>query len=411
MAYNDDAVVAKLSGLNETQDSIVTVAQWIMFHRRHADQTAQLFMTRLKGASGVKRVALIYLANEIVQQSKARRKEDFLIAFSPIIAEATALAYKGSSSDVQEKIRRVVEVWRARQVFDEAIQSAVERRIDEIDKQKSNGPKRPGGSIFGSSSSAVPPELTPLVAPLSALSKSNTSCKASVATANGEYEKHADPSAVIPSPPVYAARLNGLLKTLASAEGAVTERIKARKTLIEGLEKLLTSNRAALSEEDAQVTVLFERKQRIDMKKREVEDGIMRGFANSNPNTPTQPSGSPGISASPNTPAPESDRPKVEELTPPPFEAITPVGSPNRELSNADSDRAIRGEMAKNEDSFMQNFTTPAYSSSNPPPGYGSNHSGTLKKRKLTGDDEFPDFGVDENLGLDREVAEMLRDG
>lgn len=33
MAYSDDAVRAKLAALNETQDSIVTVAQWIMFHR------------------------------------------------------------------------------------------------------------------------------------------------------------------------------------------------------------------------------------------------------------------------------------------------------------------------------------------------------------------------------------------
>ena len=33
MAYTDDAVKAKLSALNETQESIVTVAQWLMFHR------------------------------------------------------------------------------------------------------------------------------------------------------------------------------------------------------------------------------------------------------------------------------------------------------------------------------------------------------------------------------------------
>jgi len=33
MAYTDDAVLAKLSALNETQESIVTVAQWVMFHR------------------------------------------------------------------------------------------------------------------------------------------------------------------------------------------------------------------------------------------------------------------------------------------------------------------------------------------------------------------------------------------
>jgi regulator of Ty1 transposition protein 103 len=33
MAYSDDAVQAKLSALNETQDAIVGVAQWIMFHK------------------------------------------------------------------------------------------------------------------------------------------------------------------------------------------------------------------------------------------------------------------------------------------------------------------------------------------------------------------------------------------
>ena len=33
MSYTDEVVKAKLSALNETQESIVTVAQWIMFHR------------------------------------------------------------------------------------------------------------------------------------------------------------------------------------------------------------------------------------------------------------------------------------------------------------------------------------------------------------------------------------------
>ena len=51
---------------------------------------------------------------EVAQQSKARRKDDFLVAFSPVIAEATACAYRGATNEVQQKLRRVVEVWRAR---------------------------------------------------------------------------------------------------------------------------------------------------------------------------------------------------------------------------------------------------------------------------------------------------------
>lgn len=82
MAYTDDAVLAKLSALNETQESIVTVAQWVMFHRyetqitpsgsmqlltlanrRHADRTGQLWLQRLKDSNSNKRLNLVYLAN------------------------------------------------------------------------------------------------------------------------------------------------------------------------------------------------------------------------------------------------------------------------------------------------------------------------------------------------------------
>lgn len=67
---------------------------------------------------------------EVTQQSKARHKEDFLLAFSPAIAEATALAYKGASLDVQQKLRRVVDVWRDRKIFEREVQDAMEAKLD-----------------------------------------------------------------------------------------------------------------------------------------------------------------------------------------------------------------------------------------------------------------------------------------
>lgn len=66
----------------------------------------------------------------MVQQSKARHKEDFPLAFAPVIAEAASIAYKGATPDVQNKVRRVVEVWRDRSVFEGPIQSAIEARLD-----------------------------------------------------------------------------------------------------------------------------------------------------------------------------------------------------------------------------------------------------------------------------------------
>jgi hypothetical protein len=41
-----------------------------------------------------------------------------------------ATAYKGASNDIQQKLRRVVEVWRQRAIFEIPIQEAVEARVD-----------------------------------------------------------------------------------------------------------------------------------------------------------------------------------------------------------------------------------------------------------------------------------------
>ena len=181
---------------------------------------------------------------EVAQQSKARRKDDFLIAFSPVIAEATATAYKGATNEVQQKLRRVVEVWRQRQIFEIPIQDAIESRIDgilapilahlnhllivadsELDKSRSTN-KKAGGSIFSSNPSAVPNELVPIVGPQQTISKLVLSTRTSLNAANQDYDKLTDPNAVTPSAPVHAARLNGLLKTLANAEGAVVCRLR-----------------------------------------------------------------------------------------------------------------------------------------------------------------------------------------
>lgn len=67
---------------------------------------------------------------EVTQQSKARHKEDFLTAFSPVIAEATALAYKGAPAEIQNKLRRVMDVWKDRFIFEPPVQQAIEARID-----------------------------------------------------------------------------------------------------------------------------------------------------------------------------------------------------------------------------------------------------------------------------------------
>ncbi|EXJ72548.1 uncharacterized protein A1O5_03694 [Cladophialophora psammophila CBS 110553] len=283
MSYTDEALKAKLSTLNETQDSIVSVSQWIMFHKRHADRIANYWLTRLRDSPPAKRLNFIYLVNDIVQNARARKRTEFPDAFSPLMAEAIQTAYRSSPPEIQSKIRRVVDVWRTRNVFEVPILDAIDARIDEIDKSKGSGGKKTlmGNSLFGSSSSsgAMPKELETLAPLQIAVTKETISARPAIDNAQNEYAKLNDPEAVLPSPPVHAARLSSLIKSLAAAESSVSASIKARKALIADLERILEINKTALAKEEETYLTLESRRASTEAKKREVEDAIIRGLS------------------------------------------------------------------------------------------------------------------------------------
>ncbi|KAI3318207.1 DUF618-domain-containing protein [Xylariaceae sp. AK1471] len=400
MAYNDDAVLAKLSSLSETQDSIVTVAGWIMFYRRHADRTVQLWLQKLKESSSHKRLNLIYLANEVAQQSKARRKDEFLVSFSPTIAEAVAVAYKGAPQDVQQRIRRVVDVWRERGVFEGPIQQAVDARIQDLDKARGTAAKAGlGGSIFASASS-LPAELAPLATPQQNVSKLLLSTKTAVKSANTDYDKLMGSGNTVPSAPVYAARLSGLLKTLAQAEGAVEQCVKARRELVGELQKLLDTNRNSLIADEDELENVMQKKIKVEEKKIEVENALMAGLPNDEPYITGNEQN--------DQPAAEIDRPEVEALTPPsndedefePEPSSAPEWSPEFPPENSFPSRPAPVPQV------LPTLGSP-YKSDEVAYKFVATSANGSKKRRLDDTNDFPDLGGDD--GIDADVAEILR--
>jgi regulator of Ty1 transposition protein 103 len=177
------------------------------------------------------------------------------------------------------------------------------------DRNEDNQKQPLGGSLFGS----TPSELQPLVPLQVAVTKAAMVSNTSTDTATTEYKKSYDPQAEQLPLPRQSAQLNELLKTLTSAENSISEVMKSRRELIDGLEKLLTTNRSELSKEETIASEIAERKAQTEVKKREIEDAL--GYTMDN--------------------AADIVRPDVEALTPPPVEAITPVGSPKPKPSQA----------------------------------------------------------------------------
>lgn len=372
-AYDRDIVNSKLSTLNDSQESIVTVAQWIMFHRRQAQQTAELWLQRLRDTQLHKRLTLIYLVNEVVQQTKARNKKEFVEAFEGIIIESLELSYKGASTEVQQKLKRVVDVWRHRSVFSRQTVQGLEDKIKSLDAERmgksGHGGGKLGGSLFGGSGS-MPAELDGVAKSQAAASKAEAGLKGKVDRAAEEYTRMTDPTTPIPTAPMHAAQLNKLMKTLAEAQGAVEASINARKELVAGLEKLVESNKAKLAVDETTSRDMSEKWENINVKRKDVEDAIMHGTTS----TPTTPAPVNGWDESGRPNGAEMQAPEAEGFTPPPpdVEEFTP---PPEERTMSGDPAPLLGEASLPEESFTsttgaENMTEQPPNHLEPPPAY-----------------------------------------
>jgi regulator of Ty1 transposition protein 103 len=269
----------------------------------------------------------------------------------------------------------------------------------DIDKARGSAAKTGlGGSIFASASS-LPMELAPLATPQQNVSKLLSTTKSVVKTADTDYHNLMGPGSTVPSAPVYAARLSGLMKTLAQAESAVEQCVKARRELVNQLQILLDTNRNALIADENELENIMQKKIKAEEKKTEVERAIIAGLPNDEPYITGDDQN--------DQPAVEPDRPEIEALTPPsndeeefePEPSSAPEWSPEFPPENPSPSHIVPVPQASTADIALKSDEV-AYKS------IASSANGA-KKRRLDDTDGFPDLGGD--AGIDADVAEMLR--
>ncbi|KAG5357639.1 UPF0400 protein [Yarrowia sp. C11] len=150
MSFSVDSFMSKLSALNETQDSIVSVSQWIQFHRRACGPIAQTWYDYIRNIPLKRKLAMIYLANDVVQQAKAKKRDEFIEAFSTVIVDGIVSTYREGNNDLRNKIKRVVEVWEQRQVFRPDVIEEINSKTKQLDSSESTtGTEAIGGSSIG----------------------------------------------------------------------------------------------------------------------------------------------------------------------------------------------------------------------------------------------------------------------
>ncbi len=91
--YSTDAFKDKLLRLNATQSSIQTLAQWILFHRRHCAASVQVWADEVKAAPPDRQLTYWYLCNDVLQNSK-RKGDEFLAEFRKVLLPCLSLVFR-----------------------------------------------------------------------------------------------------------------------------------------------------------------------------------------------------------------------------------------------------------------------------------------------------------------------------
>ena len=109
--FSEQALLEKLERLSSSQDSIETLSLWMIHHRLHASASVEAWLQcfvncelvvitihsgclifMITCAAGPdKRLLLIYLANDILQNSRRRGADEFLELFKPPLRRVASL--------------------------------------------------------------------------------------------------------------------------------------------------------------------------------------------------------------------------------------------------------------------------------------------------------------------------------
>ena len=121
MSFSPSVLAKKLLSLQETQDSIVTISQWVLFHQRHSKEAASTWATYITedpdARSSKKRLSLLYLCNDVVQQARHKRKQEFIDEFAAVLPGVLMKIYASLDPTIQPKVGRLIGVWEQRHVL------------------------------------------------------------------------------------------------------------------------------------------------------------------------------------------------------------------------------------------------------------------------------------------------------
>ncbi|XP_075872301.1 regulation of nuclear pre-mRNA domain-containing protein 1A-like isoform X1 [Nelusetta ayraudi] len=177
-AFSEAALEKKLSELSNSQQSVQTLSLWLIHHRKHSRTIVGVWLNELKKAQVPRKLTFLYLANDVIQNSK-RKGPEFTQDFAPVIVDAFKHVYRDGEESCRKQLGRVLSIWQERAVYDSSLLDQLSQVLCKF-PQCADGEKKakkrqyeeiqPDVEDFASQSSpAEPPQTSELIRALQEL--------------------------------------------------------------------------------------------------------------------------------------------------------------------------------------------------------------------------------------------------
>ncbi|XAR73330.1 hypothetical protein NMG60_11007263 [Bertholletia excelsa] len=114
--FSEQILADKLSKLNNSQQCIETLSHWCIFHRSKAELVVATWDKQFHTSEMVQKIHLLYLANDILQNSK-RKGNEFVSEFWKVLPAALKDVNEKGDDRGKSVISRLVDIWQERKVF------------------------------------------------------------------------------------------------------------------------------------------------------------------------------------------------------------------------------------------------------------------------------------------------------
>ncbi len=142
VTLNESALLTKLTDLNATQASIESVSMYCQMHRPSAGRVVALWQAEFNRSGAGKKLTLLYLGNDILQNSRKKGPE-FMNEFFRVMPNALRHALKQGDDKLKRGAGRLISIWEERRVFGSSGSKSLRELVD---ASESTSPRKVRGA-------------------------------------------------------------------------------------------------------------------------------------------------------------------------------------------------------------------------------------------------------------------------